>query len=90
VFCCQNYPLPRNLENGNCGFGEPVSFVCISIVFIQGGSAEWILIKFGADGSTKVDRSSLNIYFTGIGYLNFSALVCEKWIISAEKDKIMR
>jgi hypothetical protein len=40
--------------------------VSISIVFVQGGSAEWILIKFGADGSTKADRSSLNLYFTGV------------------------
>jgi hypothetical protein len=36
------------------------------VVFIQGGSSEWILIKFGADGSTKADRSPLNLYFTGV------------------------
>jgi hypothetical protein len=40
--------------------------VSISIAFVQGGSAEWILIKFGADDSTKADRSSLNLYFTGV------------------------
>ena len=67
VFCCQNYLLPRNVDNGNCRFAQPVSCVSISIVIVQGGSAEWILIKFGADGSTKADRSSLNLYSTGVG-----------------------
>jgi hypothetical protein len=35
-------------------------------VFVQVGSSEWILIEFGADGSTTADRSPLNLYFTGV------------------------
>jgi hypothetical protein len=49
------------------GLANLFLFVCISIVFVQGGSAEWILINFGADDSTKADISSLNLYFTGVG-----------------------
>lgn len=66
MFCCQNYLIPQNVENRSCEFAEPVSCVSISIIFVQGRSAEWILIKFGADGSTKAERSSLNLYFTGV------------------------
>lgn len=38
----------------------------ISIVSVQGGSAEWILTKFGADGSTKANRSTHNLYSAGV------------------------